>query len=242
MSNPEARLKKLQHPVVPARDWLEARRKLLVEEKALTKHGDRVSAARRRLPWVRIDKPYEFQGPRGPVTLADLFEGRDQLIVYHFMFDPAWDEGCQGCTPFMQESAPALLQHLHEKHTTLVMISRAPYTKLADYQAEKGLCAPWYSSFGSDFNYDFHVTLDEKVAPSQHNFRDRAELEQRSDSEPYYLEGEQHGLSTFVRNDGAIFHTYSTYARGIDHLWNSHNFLDLTPLGRQEDWEDSPPG
>lgn len=225
-------------PSVVSRDeWLVARKALLAEETELTHHRDAVNAARRRLPMVRIEKGYAFEGSTGTASLLDLFEGRPQLIVYHFMFDPSWEEGCPSCS-FVVDNI-GHLAHLHARKTSLALVSRAPLAKIESYRKRMGWTIPWYSSFGSDFNYDFHVTLDEAVAPVEYNYRDKAELLQRG--ERYFTEGESHGLSVFLRDGRSIFHTYSTYARGADLLLGTYNYLDLTALGRQEDWEE-PPG
>ncbi len=223
--------------VVSRDEWLVARKNLLAKEKELTHHRDTVNAARRRLPMVRIDKEYVFDSPGGKVRLDDLFDGRGQLIIYHFMFDPTWDEGCPSCS-FLVDNI-GHLAHLHARKTSLALVSRAPLAKIEPYRKRMGWTVPWYSSFGSDFNYDFHVTMDEAVAPVEYNSRDKAELLHRGES--YFTRGESHALSVFLRNAGSIFHTYSTYARGADLLLGTYNYLDLTPLGRQEDWED-PPG
>ncbi len=230
----------IAHPDIASRDeWLAERKKLLGHEKEATKQRDRVNAERRRLPMVKIDKEYTFDGSDGPRSLLDLFDGRRQLIVYHFMFDPEWDKGCPGCTGFVD--ALGDLSMLSERDTSMVLISRAPLAKLEAYKKERGWSMPWLSSYGSDFNYDFHVTLDEAVAPVEYNFRDKAELEAREE-ETYFLKGEQHGLSVFFRLDDDIFHTYSAYARGVEGLTDAYSLLDVTPYGRQEDWEDSPSG
>jgi len=200
-------------PIVPQDEWLAQRKMLLRHEKELTRHYDQVAAERRRLPMVKIDKDYVFDGPNGAVRLLDLFGGCRQLIVYHFMFDPKWDEGCPGCTGYV--NALGDLSLLHERDTTFALISRAPQAKLAAYQASKGWRVPWYSSFGSDFNHDFHVTSDE---------------------------GEGQGLSVFFRLGDDVFHTYSTYARGVERITEACALLDVTPYGRQEDFEDSPAG
>jgi predicted dithiol-disulfide oxidoreductase (DUF899 family) len=155
-------------PIVSREEWLAERKKLLADEKEQTKHYDRVNAERRRLPMVRIEKDYVFDGPKGKQNFQSLFEGRSQLIVYHFMFDPSWDKGCSACTPYVD--AFGELSLLKDHDTTLVLVSRAPLIKLETYKTERGWDLPWYSSFASDFNYDFHVTLDEKVAPIEHNF------------------------------------------------------------------------
>jgi predicted dithiol-disulfide oxidoreductase (DUF899 family) len=207
-------IQEIAHPPIATRDeWLAARKTLLAHEKEVTKHYDRVSAERRRLPMVKLEKTYTFDGPEGKRSLLDLFDGHHQLIVYHFMFDPAWENGCDGCTGFVNELAD--LSMLPARDTQFVLISRAPLEKLQAYKARKGWDRPWYSSFGSDFNYDFQVTTDT---------------------------GETHGLSVFFRIDDDIFHTYSTYNRGTESLTDSYRLLDVTPYGRQEDWEDSPSG
>ena len=231
---------KTAHPDIASREeWVAERKKLLTHEKEATRHHDQVSAARRRLPMVKIDKEYTFAGPDGPRSLLDLFDGRRQLIVYHFMFDPAWDKGCSGCTCYVDSLGD--LGMLPERDTSFVLISRAPLPKLLAYKESRGWSLPWLSSFGSDFNYDFHVTLDEAVAPVEYNFRDKAELEARGE-ESYFLKGEQHGLSVFFRLGDDVYHTYSAYARGVEGLTNAYSLLDVTPYGRQEDWEDSPSG
>ena len=230
----------LPTPKVVSRDqWLKDRKALLVKEKELTRQYDAVNAERRRLPMVELEKNYEFDGPDGRVHLVDLFEGRRQLIVYHFMFDPAWDKGCPGCTQLV--NALGDLSMLNKRNTTMVLISRAPLAKLEKYKAEQGWDRTWVSSFGSDFNYDFHVTQDEAVRPLEYNYRDQAEMTARK-GEPWFMKGETHGLSVFFRTDEDVFHTYSTFARGCESLTDAYRLLDVTPYGRQEDFEDSPPG
>jgi predicted dithiol-disulfide oxidoreductase (DUF899 family) len=224
--------------VVPESEWQARRLALLQEEKELTAQLDRVNAARRRLPMVKLDKSYTFDGPNGKTTLLDLFAGRRQLIVYHFMFDPAWEKGCPGCTGLV--AALGDLSMLAQRNTTFVLVSRAPLAKLEGFRKLKGWQWPWYSSFGNDFNYDFDVTLDESVRPARYNYRSKAEMEARK--LPYPTRGEQHGLSVFFRIDDDVFHTYSTYGRGTESLTDSYALLDRTPYGRQEDFEDSPPG
>jgi predicted dithiol-disulfide oxidoreductase (DUF899 family) len=199
--------------VVAEGDWQTERKALLEQEKELTRQLDRVNATRRRLPMVKLGKAYTLEGPNGKATLLDLFEGRRQLLVYHFMFDPAWEKGCPGCTGYVD--ALGDLSMLGKRDTSFVLISRAPLAKLEAYKKTKGWNRPWYSSSGSDFNYDFHVTDDK---------------------------GEKHGLSVFFRIDRNIFHSYSTYQRGTESLTDSYALLDRTPYGRQEDFEDSPPG
>ncbi len=222
-------------PQVVSRDeWIAARKKLLAREKELTRSRDEVSAERRRLPMVEIDKEYVFEGPDGRVSLLDLFDGRRQLIVYHFMFDPSWDEGCPSCSLIIDNVGH--LSHLHARDTSLVAISRAPFEKLAAYKRRMGWTIPWYSSHGSDFNYDFHVTLDPAVAPVEYNYQRQPEA---PDGVAWPMEG--HGFSAFLRVGDRVFQTYSSYARGGDLLVGTYNWLDLTALGRQEDWE-QPPG
>jgi predicted dithiol-disulfide oxidoreductase (DUF899 family) len=189
---------------------------------------------------VEIVKDYVFEGPRGEVRLLDLFEGRRQLIVGHFMFDPSWEDGCSSCSAGADEVSDGLLDHLHARDTSLAYVSRAPLAKIERYKARKGWTFPWYSSYGSDFNYDFHVTLDEAVAPLEYNYRTKAEHERAGTA--YYFEAEQPieapGSSYFLRVDDRVFHTYSTYGRGAEMTGGSYYFLDLTALGRQEDWEE----
>lgn len=221
--------------IVSREQWLTARKKLLAEEKELTKHYDRVNAERRRLPMVKIEKEYLFNGPNGEQNLRDLFDCRRQLIIYHFMFDPAWDKGCSGCTSFV--SALGDLSLLNKLDTTFVVVSRAPLPKLEAYKALKGWTISWFSSFGSDFNYDFHVTLDPKVTPVEYNYRTKEEMP-AAKGHP----GEEHGLSVFFRVGDDVFHTYSTYARGTESLTDAYRLLDTTPYGRQQSFEDSPPG
>ena len=202
------------HPRIVGRDeWLVARETLLIHEKELTKHYDQVSAERRRLPMVKVEKTYTFNGSEGKRSLYDLFDGHSQLIVYHFMFDPSWDDGCMGCTGFVNDLGD--LSELQVRNTQFVMISRAPLEKLLAYKTRMGWERPWYSAFDTDFNQDFQVTVDG---------------------------GERHGLSVFFRIDDDIFHTYSTYKRGCESLSDVYRLLDTTPYGRQEDWEDSPAG
>jgi len=226
--------------VVSRNEWLVARKELLAEEKDLTRRRDALNAERRRLPMVEVEKEYVFAGPEGPAGLLDLFAGRRQLVVGHFMFDPSWEDGCSSCSAGADEISNGLLEHLAARDTTLVQVSRAPLETIERYKARRGWTFPWYSSYGSDFNYDFHVTLDESVAPVEYNYRTRAEHEQ-SDT-VFYVEGEQPmempGTSYFLRDGDRVFHTFSTYARGAEMTGGSYYFLDLTALGRQEDWEE----
>ena len=220
-------------------EWLEARKQLLAREKEMTHRYDALNADRRRMPMVRIDKPYRFAGPGGEASLLDLFEGRRQLIIQHFMFDPSWDDGCPSCSAAADEMSDGLLSHLHARNTTFAAVSRAPLATIDGYRSRRGWTFPWYSSAGSDFNYDFHVTIDESVAPMEINYRSKQELEARGDSavespQPFELPG----ISCFLRDGDSVFHTNSTFARGTEMLGGAYTFLDLTALGRQEDWEE----
>jgi predicted dithiol-disulfide oxidoreductase (DUF899 family) len=226
-------------PVTTRDEWLSLRKALLVKEKQLTRARDALAAERRRLPMVKLEKDYIFESLTGKVSLLELFEDRHQLIVYHFMFDPAWDKGCAGCTGYVDALNPIDLSLLQERDTSFVLVSKAPLAKLERYKAERGWHWPWVSSYASDFNYDFHVTLDEDVAPVVYNYRDKRELEQLGHA---MTKGEAPGLSVFFRHDEAVFHTYSTYARGAEGLTDSYSLLDIAPYGRQEDWENSPEG
>ena len=231
----------MSFPQVVTRDeWLVARKELLAQEKELTRRRDALCAQRRRLPMVEIEKEYVFDGPQGEARLVDVFDGRRQLIVGHFMFDPRWDDGCTSCSAGADEISKGLLDHLHARDTSFAYVSRAPLAKIEDYKARKGWTFPWYSSHGSDFNYDFHVTIDESVAPLEYNYRTKAEHEQAGTA--YYFEGEQPieepGSSCFLREGDSVFHTYSTFGRGAEMLGGSYYWLDLTALGRQEEWEE----
>jgi predicted dithiol-disulfide oxidoreductase (DUF899 family) len=219
------------HKVVSREEWLDARREFLRKEKEFTRARDALNAERRELPMVEVDEDYVFEGPDGKIRLLDMFEGRRQLIVHHVMFDPSWDEGCGSCRFQIRDLGH--LPHLHEKNTTLALVSRAPYPKIAAYRERMGWTVPYYSSYGDDFNYDYHATLDESVTPLLINFRTKEEHEAAVG--PWDIWGtELPGLSVFLREGDQVFHTYSTYARGLDILLSTLNHLDLTPLGRQD--------
>jgi predicted dithiol-disulfide oxidoreductase (DUF899 family) len=226
--------------IAPQEEWLAARRDLLTKEKELTRARDALNIERRMLPRVEVEKEYVFEGPDGEVRLLDLFEGRRQLIVGHFMFDPAWEDGCPSCSAGADEVSDGLLEHLRTRDTTLAFVSRAPLAKLERYKAKKGWRFPWYSSHGGDFNYDFHVTLDESVAPVEYNYR--SAVEHARAGMTLFVEAEQPiempGTSCFLREGDRVFHTYSSYARGAEMTGGSYYFLDLTALGRQEEWEE----
>ncbi len=227
--------------VVSQEQWLAARKELLEKEKELTRARDRVNADRRGLPMVRVEKCYTFDGPDGPVSLLDLFDGRQQLVMHHFMMGPEWDEACPSCSSAADEIGN--LRQLHVRNTTLVAVSRAPYEKIAEFRAKMGWTFPWYSSVGGDFNYDFHATLDDRVAPVLLHFRTEAELAVAGTpwtGGPWTekMRGEEvPGISAFLRVGEEVFHTYSTYGRGLEEFHNGYRYLDLTALGRQEAWE-----
>ncbi|MGW1543310.1 DUF899 domain-containing protein [Streptomyces sp. NPDC002309] len=232
--------------VVSREDWLTARKELLVHEKELTRARDRVNARRRRLPMVRVEKPYTFEGPDGTVGLADLFEGRPQLVVHHFMWvhdidadgvEHPRDHGCSSCSS-AADQIPARLRQLHVRGTSLAAVSRAPYSRIAAFRDRMGWTFPWYSSAGSDFNYDFHATLDDRVAPVLLNYRTPAELAVVGMPWEESWRGDYPGVSAFLRVGDEVFHTYSAFGRGIEEFHNGDNYLDLTALGRQESWEE----
>jgi predicted dithiol-disulfide oxidoreductase (DUF899 family) len=227
-------------PDVVSRDeWWVARRQLLAQE--LTRARDRVNEARRRLPMVRVDQDYRFEGPDGSVSLRDLFEDRPQMVMHHFMFAPEWEEGCSSCSSAADQIGR--LRQLHVRNTTLVAVSRAPYPKLAAYRERMGWTFPWYSSYGTSFNYDFHTTLDDRVAPVLLHFRSESELAEAGvpwTGGPWTpdMRGEEMpAISAWLQVDGEVFHTYSTFGRGIEEFHNAYPYLDLTVLGRQEAWE-----
>src|SRR5947208_5742492 len=228
-------------PRIATRDeWLTARKELLAKEKELTRQRDRLNTERRNLPMVEIEKDYVFEGPDGPVRLIDMFAGRPQLIMYHFMFDPEWEDGCPSCTAGIDELSPGFLDHLHTRDTSYALVSRAPLEKLERWKAKKGWELPWYSSFRSDFNYDFGVTIDASRGFDEYNFRTLDEYaamgheSMKTSEQPYDMPGR----SCFLQFDGRVFHTYSQYARGLESTGGSYYFLDLTALGRQEEWEE----
>jgi len=208
-------------PVVSTTEWQAARDALLAKEKEATRARDALAAERRRLPMVRIDRDYAFDGPDGKATLLDLFEGRRQLLLYHFMFGPNQDAGCDGCSMVVDQIGH--LAHLHARDVSFALVSRASITKIESYRKRMGWTIPWYSSFESDFNVDFGVG-PETPQPD------------------VYQDGETFGLSVFLRDGDSVFRTYFTDQRGVEALGSVWTFLDLTPFGRQEDWEDSPAG
>jgi predicted dithiol-disulfide oxidoreductase (DUF899 family) len=218
--------------VVKRNEWLAARKELLAREKEFTRQRDALSEARRRLPMLEVTKHYVFDGPTGRTTLLDLFEGRRQLVVYHFMFDPSWDEGCKGCS-FVLDNLAGNVDHLAARDTSFVVVSRAPLAKSEPFRQRMDWQVPWVSSFNNEFNYDFQVTLDEEQGHRQYNYDDVGAQVKAGKSIP--PSGEAPGLSVFLRDGQSVFHTYSTYARGHDLFLNTYNLLDLTPFGRQEE-------
>lgn len=214
---------------VVSRDaWLEARRQLLAREKEATHLRDRVNAERLALPWVKVEKDYAFDTPAGGKTLADIFDGRSQLIVYHFMLGPDWDAGCTGCS-FLADHLDGTLPHLNHHDVTLVAVSRAPLQKVEAYRKRMGWGFPWVSSFGSDFNFDYHVSFSKEQLAGETVFYNFTPMES---AEGY---DELPGLSAFYKDDaGDIFHTYSSYARGPEELIGTLMILDRAPKGRNE--------
>jgi predicted dithiol-disulfide oxidoreductase (DUF899 family) len=213
------------HPTATRAEWLEARLRLLARERELTRLHDELSVERQALPWVPVPAEYRFEGPAGEASLAELFGGRSQLLVYHFMFDPAWDEGCPSCS-FWADNFDGVGVHLAQRDVAFVAVSRAPYEKLDAYRTRMGWSFPWYSAANTAFNFDFNVsfTPEQLARRDTYNF---APMERPM--------AEQQGLSAFVMEDGAVYHTYSTYARGIEAFNGAYQLLDLAPRGRDED-------
>jgi predicted dithiol-disulfide oxidoreductase (DUF899 family) len=215
--------------VVSPSEWLEARKDLLTKEKDLLRTTDTFNSQLRDFPMVKLDKEYIFEGPNGKLSLADLFEGRKQLIVYHFMLAPD-AKACPGCS-FLADHIPHL-SHLNFRDTTFVAVSRAPIEEIGAFKKRMGWTFPWYSSYGSGFNYDFHVSLDESVTPVVYNYKDKEQMVK--EGKKWQASGEQPGLSVFLREGEGVLHTYSTFARGLERILSTYGLLDITPLGRQE--------
>ncbi len=213
-------------------EWVAARLELLEAEKELTRRGDELAQRRRDLPWVRVEEDYRFLTEDGDASLSDLFGECSQLLVYHFMLGPDWGEGCPSCSAVADGFAGSLA-HLENHDVAFAVVSRAPLDELVAYRRRMGWDFRWVSSFGSAFNYDFHVTIDPELAPVEYNYKDRVQLE--SDNIAWRdWSGEQPGMSAFARDGEDVFHTYSAYARGLDGLWPMWQWLDRAPLGRNE--------
>jgi predicted dithiol-disulfide oxidoreductase (DUF899 family) len=217
----------MRNRVVSREEWLKARLELLVAEKEFTRQRDALTRRRLAMPWEHVEKSYRFEGPKGVLSLADLFEGRSQLIVYHFMLGPDWEEGCKSCS-FWADNFNGIPIHLNHRDVTFTAVSRAPLARIDAYKKRMGWSFPWVSSFGSDFNFDYHVSFTP---------------EETAAGKGYYNYGirpntvsEQVGISVFYRNDSSeLFHTYSCYERGVDMLNGAYHYLDLVPKGRDED-------
>ena len=215
-----------QHEVVSHEAWMEARKRLLVKEKEFTRLGDRLSQERRDLPWEPVDKEYVFEGPNGQATLPGLFDGRSQLIIYHFMFGPDWDAGCPHCSRWA-DNFNGVVVHLNQRDVSFVAVSRAPYGKLAAYRKRMGWNFTWVSSYGTDFNFDYHVSFTPEEVTRQEAFYNYTVQRQPA--------SEREGVSVFCKDGtGRVFHTYSAFARGIDILSLDYHYLDLVPKGRDE--------
>ena len=215
----------MSHTIVSQNEWLEARKSLLAREKEFTRARDALSAKRREMPWVKVDKPYVFDGPDGRETLADLFGGHSQLIVYHFMLGPGWVQGCPSCS-YLADHFDGVIPHLAQRDVAMLAVSRAPLAEIEAYKKRMGWQFEWMSSNGNDFNHDFGVsfTKDETENGAVYNY---AKGKIPSEELP--------GLSVFAKDKGAVFHTYSTYARGLDIIVGTYNLLDMVPKGRDED-------
>jgi predicted dithiol-disulfide oxidoreductase (DUF899 family) len=214
------------HKIVSREEWLQARKELLLKEKKLTHERENLASERRNLPWVKVDKEYTFDSPNGKVTLADLFGDKDQLFVYHFMFGPGWKEGCPSCS-MIADTFDGIRVHLAAKDVSHVAISRAPLNEIEQFKKRMGWNFPWLSSFNSDFNFDYHVSFTEEELKSGKVQYDYKLQEAGSEELP--------GLSVFYKDaSGNIYHTYSTYGRGVEPLLHPYNYLDLVPEGRDE--------
>jgi predicted dithiol-disulfide oxidoreductase (DUF899 family) len=219
----------MQNPVVSHESWLKARVELLAAEKEFTRQRDALTRRRMAMPWERAEKSYQFEGPKGALSLADLFDGRSQLIIYHFMLAPDWEEGCKSCS-FWADNFNGITIHLNHRDVTLAAVSRAPLAKIEAYKKRMGWSFPWVSSAGSDFNFDYHVSFTpEEVAKGKANYNYAYGARPITTSE-------EEGISIFFKNEsGEVFHTYSCFERGIDMVNGAYQFLDLVPKGRDED-------
>jgi predicted dithiol-disulfide oxidoreductase (DUF899 family) len=218
----------IENPKIVTRDeWLKARKRLLAKEKRLTRERDALAAERRQLPWVKVEKNYVFDTPKGKQSLADLFEGKSQLVVYHFMFGPEWKEACPSCS-FNMDHTDGALVHLAQRDVSFVAISRAPLANIEDFKRRMGWRFQWVSSYGTNFNYDYHASFTEDQ-------RAKGKVEYNFDWVEF-PSAEAPGISVFYKDQtGAVYHTYSAYARGTEHVVNTYNYLDFVPKGRDED-------
>ena len=220
------------HKVVSSDEWIAARKQLLIKEKEFTRLRDQLSQQRRDLPWEAVNKEYVFEGPNGKQTLPELFDGRSQLVVYHFMFDPGWDAGCPHCS-FWADNFNGIVVHLNHRDVTMIAVSRAPYSKLAAYEKRMGWNFKWVSSHDTSFNFDYHVSFTpEELARKEafHNFTTQPPPG-----------SEVVGISVFYKDEtGKVFHTYSTYSRGVDMVNGAYHYLDLVPKGRDEAGQRNP--
>ena len=221
-----ATIEKSAAKIVPPAEWLAARKQLLAKEKEFTRLRDDLSRQRREMPWEKVEKKYVFEGVHGKETLADMFDGRSQLIVYHFMLGPGWKEGCPSCS-YLADSFDAARLHLAQRDTTFAVISRATLPEIEAFKKRMGWQFKWVSSFGSDFNYDYHVSFTKEEV-------DSGKMNYNYTSQGFPSE-EGPGASVFYKQGNEVFHTYSAYARGLDILLPTYNFLDMTPKGRDED-------
>jgi predicted dithiol-disulfide oxidoreductase (DUF899 family) len=223
-----------EHKVVSQKDWIAARKALLVKEKEFTRLRDQLNRERRNLPWVKVEKEYIFDGPEGKETLAELFAGKSQLVVYHFMFGPDWKEGCSHCS-FWADNFNGIPVHLRARDTTMIAISRAPLEKLEAFKKRMGWSFKWMSSFATDFNYDYQASVRPEELKAGKVYYNYEEIKPFS--------SECHAISAFYKDEhGDVFHTYSTYARGVDMLNTAYHYLDLTAKGRDEEGSDNPSG
>ena len=214
------------HKIVSKEEWVEARKELLKKEKEFTSLRDKLGQQRRDLPWIAVNKEYIFEGPNGKQTLSELFDGRSQLLVYHFMFDPTWEAGCPNCS-FWADNFNGIIVHLNQRDVTMIAVSRAPYSKLAVYQKRMGWDFKWVSSYNTDFNFDYHVSFTQEELDKKEAFYNYIVQDTHSP--------EKEGVSVFFKDHaGRVFHTYSTYERGIDMFNVAYNYLDIVPKGRDE--------
>jgi predicted dithiol-disulfide oxidoreductase (DUF899 family) len=215
-----------KHKVVSSEEWLTARKEHLAKEKEFTRLRDQLSKERRELPWVKVEKAYVFDGPDGKESLADLFDGKSQLIVYHFMYGPDWDEGCPSCS-FWADNFNGIVVHLNHRDINLVAVSRAPLDKLETYRKRMGWSFKWVSSYGNDFNWDYNVSFTPEEMEKERMYYNYKMMSFPSDEGP--------GISVFYKNErDEIFHTYSCYQRGLDMLNGAYHYMDLAPKGRDE--------